>query len=165
MNIQKEFEVIRDIPYSIPLSASEENNSCSGKVIKLKKVLDSAGYESRYRVCEFRWSDLSIDKEVLSVLHEDLSTHVYLEVRFGDTWIDVDPTWDFGLSKTFLVNEWQTDGNMVIAVKQLKLYSHEQSKEIMENEDVEENKRDLEKNGKFYGALNRWFEEVRKGKK
>ncbi len=85
MNIIKEFEKIRDVPYRIPLSDSEVDNSCSGKSFRLKKILEKFGYPTRFQVCEFRWSDLHLPQELLLVPHSDISTHVYVETKVDDS--------------------------------------------------------------------------------
>lgn len=63
MNVIEEFKRIRDIPYSIPLSENEKDNSCSGKVVELKTTLEAAGYQTQFRVCDFRWSSLPLPKK------------------------------------------------------------------------------------------------------
>ena len=86
MNIREEFQKVRDIPYRIPLSIQEVDNSCSGKAERLFHILKDAGYEVHYRMCTFRWSDLNIPPNVSSIPHENESTHTYLEVKTGNGW-------------------------------------------------------------------------------
>lgn len=100
------FGRVRDIPYAIPLSPSEPDRCCSGKAKSLKAWLDMRGYDSRYRVCEFRWSDIGLPPEVLAVPHADDSTHVYVEVLVDGRWTILDPTWDSGLASVLPVTEW-----------------------------------------------------------
>lgn len=155
------FEHIRDIPYRIPLSDLEPNDSCSGKVMKLKQALDQAGFTTRYRVCDFRWSDLPLPDEVLCVPHSPAATHVYLEVHQDDKWIAIDPTWDMGLSSVFPIASWDGTSSTSIAVNPLKLYSDEESRIIMEEPNTVENAVDLKINRLFYQKLNDWLEEQR----
>lgn len=104
------FEAIRDIPYSIPLSISEMDHCCSGKHRRLKAQFEQTGIQTKWQVCRFKWSDMNLPEEVASVPHADDSTHVFLKVRIGSEWIDVDATWDLGIAingqfyKAF--NEW-----------------------------------------------------------
>lgn len=157
----KIFQQIRDVHYRIPLSESEPNNCCSGKALRLKEELEKAGYSARYRVCDFKWSDLSLPEEILLVPHNDLTQHVYLEVQKEGEWLDVDPTWDSGLHKILPISEWDGKSSTAIAVKPIKLYSHKKSMEIMEQPDPEEEKEVLKKNVDFYEAFNDWLERER----
>lgn len=161
MTIITAFNTIRDIPYRIPLSTAEEDNCCSGKARRFKKILEDAGYRARYRVCEFQWSDMELPESVRSVPHENQSTHVYLEVLINNQWIDVDPTWDCAIERILPVADWDGQTSTIIAVKSLQLFSHEESKKIMEEEDIEEVEEDLKKNGAFYKAFNEWLQNER----
>lgn len=161
MNIIQVFEHIRDAPYNIPLSETEVNNSCSSKAYRLHQALTQGGYSARYRVCDFAWSDLPISKTILSVPHVDQGMHVYLEVCIQDNWIDIDPTWDAQLRHVFTISEWDGVSSTHIAVKPLRLYSHEESTQIMEQPDLDKDKEDIQKNGAFYKALNIWLESQR----
>lgn len=161
MNIVHEFSTIRDIPYRIPLALHENNTCCSGKVAKLKSILDAHGLTTIYRVCEFRWSDLPLPKEVLEEPHEDVSTHVYLEVLIDENWIHIDPTWDSGLRSILPISEWDGKHSTQIAVRPTKVYSEEESKKIMMGEDPVAFETDMKTSGRFYKALNLYFEKVR----
>ena len=88
------YKNIRDIPYRIPLNINEEDNCCSGKMIRMKKFFDTHYYISRYRICRFRWSDIQLPEKILKIPHEDNSTHVYIELLINENWINIDPTWD-----------------------------------------------------------------------
>ena len=158
MNLIETFETIRDIPFRIPLNKSEEDNCCNGKVIRFKKILDKNRYESRYRVCEFYWSEVNLPKELLSIPHADLSTHVYLEIKIDGNWVNVDPTWDKGLKTILPVNEWDGKSNTAIAVKPTKIYDTEKSAEIMKDESNENLEKELKDSGEFFKALNEWLE-------
>lgn len=163
MDIVKTFEEIRDVPYRIPVAEGEVDNCCSGKVMRLKAALDKAGYKTRYRVCDFRWSDLPLPEEVSSVEHEDESTHVYLEVLMQNKWIDLDPTWDSGIQDVFPISYWDGVSSTPIAVPSVGLYSHEESRQIMEEPDTSDVEYDLKRNGDFYKALNEWLARKRAG--
>jgi len=155
------FYNVRDIPYRIPLSVGEEDHCCSGKSTLLKEQLEKLGYKVKFRVCSFKWSDMDLPEEVISVPHEDLSSHSYLEVLINGIWIIVDPTWDSGLKSIFTVNEWDGISNTEIAVKPIETFSTEKSSQIMANEDKQSIIADLQANGAFYQAFNDWLQQIR----
>lgn len=155
------FYTERDIPYQIPLSCNEIDHCCSGKHERLIRVFKSAGYESRYRVCWFRWSDLKLPAEVASVPHDDDCSHVYLEVKIGERWYIIDATWDPGLASVLPVNEWIDGADMVVAVPAIKILSPEASAEFMTKITVHDTEADLDKHREFYRALNNWLSEIR----
>jgi hypothetical protein len=161
MNIIEEFNKERDIPYRIPLSATEADNCCSGKTRRLKHILENSGYPTRYRVCKFKWSQLDLPTELTDIPHEDDCTHAYLEVLLDNEWVILDPTWDTKLKHMFNFNEWDGRSNTEIAVESLETYSPEESLQIMEDEDTTEIERDLTINGEFYKEYNNWLESVR----
>lgn len=161
MDVRQTFQSIRDLPYHIPLSPDEPDYCCNGKVRMLKQALDAAGYTTRYRVCDFVWSDLPLDPEVLAIPHDNQSTHVYLEVRHGKDWLNVDPTWDAGLHMIFPTTVWDGTTSTSIAVTPLHLYSDTESLQIMEHEDDGAAANDIRNNRAFYAALNAWLQTVR----
>lgn len=157
------FNSARDAHYKIPTTLTEEDNCCSGKHKKLHQLLQSINVKVRYRVCEFLWEDVNLPKEVEKIPHDDACTHTYLEVYnpHKEKWVVVDATWDRGLSNVFKINEWDGENDTAIAVKPTKIYSPEESKRFVENESVDDMKKDLGRNGKFYRAVNTWLETVR----
>jgi hypothetical protein len=158
MNLITAFEQERDLPYKIPLSMGERDACCSGKVRRLKRVFEDMGLEARYRVCSFRWSRMNLPDAVKNLAHEDLSSHVYLELKIGSTWKVVDPTWDGGLHGVFVVNTWNGELDTEIAVPVEECFSIEESERIMKQSFDE---KDIEKNGAFYRAFNKWLEIIR----
>lgn len=152
------FNSIRDIPYRIPLSPDEPDACCSGKAKALKSWLDEHGYESRYRVVDFRWSDMPLPPEVAGVPHADDSTHVYLEALLDGVWRDLDPTWDAGLAGTLPVAEWDGRTDTPVAVPIRSLRSHEESARIMSGGWDGD---DILANGEFYRAFDDWLVRVR----
>ena len=158
---RKAFEQIRDIPYRIPLSLSEEDHCCSGKHILLKARLETLGYTIRHRVCSFEWSSLSLPQEVMHVPHENPSTHSYLEFLHNGAWIPVDATWDTGISHILPVNNWDGMSATPIAVPVTSVFSPEKSTDIMTNENDQEILEDLAKNGNFYEKFNNWLQDSR----
>ncbi len=161
MNIIETFNTIRDVPYRIPLTSNEVDNCCSGKARMLKVYFDKEGYESRYRVCEFRWPALGLPQSILSVPHDDLSSHVYLEVKINDKWIDVDPTWDMAINSIFKSNQWDGKSNTTVAVPVISKYDDEKSDSIMSNETPEIIEKNLTVNGLFYRVFNDWLDQIR----
>ena len=157
--ITKVFNQVRDIPYKIPISLKELDFCCSGKHKILKNLLEKLGYKTRYRVVSFKWSSLKLPPKIFSVSHENFNTHVYLEVLINGKWLDMDVTWDSKLKSILPVNKW--GGKNIIAVPVLKKFSLKKSQKIMEDESKEEIIKDLKINGKFYQALNLWFEGIR----
>jgi hypothetical protein len=96
MDIVKEFINIRDIPYRIPLSLEEPDECCSGKADRLFNILKSAGYNVRHRLCTFKWNSLNLPKKLQNILHDNDSSHTFLEVEINGEWKIVDATWDMG---------------------------------------------------------------------
>lgn len=161
MSLLNEFRRIRDIPYSIPLTFDEEDRCCTGKAKQLLAFLHANHVEARYRVCTFKWSDMPLPVSVVAVPHEDASTHVYVEAKINNIWIDLDATWDSGLRSVLPVNDWDGHSSTAIAVPVQSLLSHEESTRIMAMESRESFDSDITVNGAFYQALNKWFANVR----
>lgn len=156
------FDTERNIPYRIPLTCEEKDHCCSGKHERLLAAFTDAGFEARYRVCWFRWSDLQISTDVASVPHEDDCTHVYLELKMSDVWKIVDATWDPGLASVLPVNEWVEGQDMQVAVPAVKTLSPEESDKYIRALTAHDAEIDMQKHRAFYQALNAWFERVRK---
>lgn len=161
LNLSEVFSRIRDIPYRIPLTSQEADLSCTGKHKQLKLVLEEAGFEVRWRVCTFKWSDLDLPTELMSTKHDDDSTHAYLEVLVNGVWKIVDATWDASLSRVLPVSEWDGESDTQIAVKCLSTYSPEESAKIIADESPEVIESDLETNGELYSAFNDWLKRER----
>lgn len=151
------FNQIRDIPYKIPTSIDEVDCCCSGKHVVLKKEFEKLGYECKYRVCSFKWSELNLPSELYEVPHQDDSTHVYLEIKINGEWKNIDATWDNGITKILPVNKWDGESDTRIAVPVIEFFSDEESDKIMTSEDAEVVEKDLKTNGEFYNAFNSWL--------
>lgn len=161
MSLPDSFQSIRDIPYKIPLTPNEEDTCCNGKHKKLKDLFAKQGFEARYRVGSFFWSSINLPREVSSVPHDDLSSHVWLEVLIDGEWVTVDAAWDIGLKNIFHVNEWDGKSDTEIAVKVLEIFSPEKSAEIMDGENNDDLLSDLKINGGFYKVFNEWLDKNR----
>ena len=163
MNIVEEFKKVRDIPYKIPLSSAERDDCCSGKADRLFRVFRENGYEVRYCVCTFKWSDLSLPSKLTQIPHDDECTHTYLEVKIDNRWIAVDASWDERLGDIFDINDWDGRSDTKIAVPIRECFSPELSAEYVQSSTtIEAIEEDLRKNGEFYQAFNRWLKEQRK---
>lgn len=155
------FETERDIPYCIPLSCDEKDHCCSGKHERLLKTFINTGIEARYRVCWFRWSDITLPLEIASIPHDDECSHVYLEVKVDDAWTIVDATWDPGLAPILPINEWTEGKDMIIAVPAIETLSPADSAALMAAITPHDVEADLEKHLPFYEAFNAWLEAIR----
>jgi hypothetical protein len=162
MDLVSVFNSIKDIPYRIPLKWGEEDNCCSGKHEKLFNLLTKKGYEVRYRVCVFLWSSLNLPPELEKIPHDKDCTHTYLEIKIDGDWKILDATWDSGLKNFFHINEWDGKANTEIAVKPTKIFTPQKSLEIVNNQNEEVIKKDLQVNGEFYKEFNKWLDENRK---
>lgn len=158
------FNRVRDIPYKIPLSTSEPDYCCSGKHKILFDLLKSLDLKVRYRVCEFLWNQFDLPEDVKNIPHEENCTHTYLEAYIPENnkWIIVDATWDKGLSDKFMINEWDGMNDTKNAIQPSKIYSPEESEKFVRTESKEDTEKDLEINGKFYDAFNKWLESLRR---
>ena len=160
-NITKIFNQVRHIPYSIPLSIKEKDCCCSGKHKILKQLLENLGYKVRYRVISFKWDSMNLPSELTNIPHQNISTHVYLEVLINNKWLDMDATWDIDLKNIFPINNWDGISNNIIAVPVLKKFSLKKSQEIMNSETEDEINKDLKINEKFYQNFNYWLQSIR----
>jgi hypothetical protein len=156
------FKFVRDIPYRIPTAIDEADYCCLGKHKILHVLLSSLGLQVRFRACAFLWSSLDLPEEVKRIPHKDVCIHRYVEVfnREQNKWIIVDATWDKGLSSKFKINEWDGKSDTELAVKPVKIYDENRSKEFIEI-DTKLIIEDLKANGEFYKAVNKWLESIR----
>jgi 8-oxo-dGTP diphosphatase len=165
MSIIEEINVIRDIPYRIPLAMQEEDHCCTGKHRRAKKVLESHGYSTRFRLGEFLWSGMSLPADLQRLPHEDLCQHAFLEFKQGnDEWSVLDITWDQPLLSVLPITSWDGTSSTQLAVPIYRWLSPEESERVMslEGEALRRaTEEDLQKNGMFYAALNAYLEGVR----
>lgn len=158
------FKFIRDIPYRIPLSRDEPNHCCEGKHTALYTLLEKTGLEVRPRICDTLWSDFDIlPKEIQNIPHENEGRHLYLEVKIDGKWHPIDASLDKGLESVISVLEWDGKTSTGICVKPRHIYSPQESLYGFYTElSAKDFRRDMRKNGKFYKAINDWFETIRK---
>jgi hypothetical protein len=160
-HIVETFRKIRDIPYSIPLSYGAEDRCCSGKHKQLLAMLEKEGYQLRWRICTFKWSNMKLPEELVAIPHQDDSSHAYLEIKIGEEWKKIDATWDKPLGRILPVNEWDRVSNTPIAVPFITTYSPEESLALITNETKEMIETDLANNGAFYKEFNEWLQQER----
>ena len=161
MDIISAFTSVRDMPYRIPLDLVEKDACCSGKHKILKDLFTEQGLDVRYRACSFLWNSVDLPSDVSSVPHDNLSSHVWLEVMMNGEWVTVDATWDIGIKNIFRVNEWDGKSSTETAVKPLEIFTPQKSIDIMNSESNEEVLNDLKINREFYRAFNNWLAKSR----
>jgi|MudIll2142460700_1097286.scaffolds.fasta_scaffold17571_4 hypothetical protein len=101
------FEHVRDLPYCYPASRdpievlTTGRGSCSGKHYLLGQLFRHLGLPVRHMLCTHRFNEspLPFPEEMQAVLrrNEIMDVHDYLQIAVGDSWIDVDATWELGL--------------------------------------------------------------------
>lgn len=161
------FRQIRDIPYRIALSLEEQDYCCATKPSMLATMLLSLGLETRRILCTFKWSDLGIPQDLLSLAPSSEDTHEYLEVLLPEKniWVKVDATWDSSLKEAgFKISDWDGLTSTVLGVQPVRTFSPKESAEIIKEEDEENpeiRKKYLEDNRKFFIALNKWMRSFR----
>jgi hypothetical protein len=156
----KAFNSIRDIPYKLAIKWGDENHACSGKSDMLLNKLTAMGEEMRYRICWFKWSTCDLPEEIIKIPHDDDCPHTYLEIKIGDEWKVLDPTWD-PMQTHFPFNEWDGQSATEIAVTPDRILSPEKSKEIVEGRTEAKFVENRQKNGEFFCAINEWLETFR----
>jgi len=158
MDIIQVFEKIRDLPFHCPESLEDKDYRCWGKTRILYAELRKMGFEVRFRVCEFKWAEQRIPKEITSKSPDEIGQHLFLEIKLSDNWIVLDCTNDSKLPK---FNKWDGKSNCEIAVKYAKMHTPEESQRL-EQIEHEEFKENFEKYKEFYIKTNEFFEKLRK---
>jgi len=98
--VRKVHYKIVDIEYSLSNSnrlINLNSASCTPKHIVLFDTFCKLGFETRFCVYKFQWSDFKLDfPQNISALIQNASSdyHTNLEIKIGDHWIMVDATWD-----------------------------------------------------------------------
>ncbi|HLC58032.1 MAG TPA: histidine phosphatase family protein [Candidatus Nanoarchaeia archaeon] len=156
--IIKIFERVRDEPLHIKERLRDKDNSCWEKHRRLKVLLEKRGYKVRFIACKFRWSNQGLPKEIIDIPHDDVDYHLCLGVRIHGGGHIVDASND---SRLYHYNKWDGETSCKIAVKPDENFSYKESEEIEKSERKNFKER-LKKNKRFYKALNKYFEEIRK---
>jgi len=101
---------------------------------------------------------------VKNIIHDKDCTHTWIEIYLNNKWIKLDPSWDNKLESILPIAQFDGENDTILAVKIEEYFSPEKSKEIVINQKKEGSKEireDLERNGKFYKALNEYLKKVR----
>lgn len=154
----KKFYEIRDIPYHISLSG-EAKHCCEGKSKLLAECLMSLGYITFIRAGLFRWFDLKLPKSLNHIKHDDVCTHVFLEIEnLEKESVFVDSTWNSGLKEAgFLISEWNGKSSTELAIPCFKIFSRMESKDHLDSFEYRDNK--------FYKAFNEYCDSFREKEK
>lgn len=161
------FRIVRDIPYRIALAEGEQDYCCATKPMILDRLLSTLGLRCRHILCSFRWEDLNLPRHLVTLTHDEIDTHEYLEVLVPETqaWLKVDPNWDIWIrSPSIPIAQWDGLHDTILAVKPLETYSPEKSANLIAEEDQadpEARSAYLKKNAKFFRELNRWLQSQR----
>lgn len=149
-------------PYSLPLELcnADVGSSCLGKHYRLKKAIEEIGILTRWVEGTFRWDDLPIPKDILTLPHEDPAYHVWLEIFIDNEWRVVDVSWDEKLSSVLPANKWSYPLNMKIAVPVIELVPKEKIEITFSP--LPEWQEEIEYNKKFFMAVNEWMESIRR---
>lgn len=158
------FKIVRDIPYYIAVG-NEQGYQCVTKPEILDRLLRTIGLKSRHIICEFRWKDLGLPKEILKLPHEDPETHEYLELWIPERkrWVKVDPNWDSRIQYLKIpISEWDGLNDTKLAVTPIETLSPEESTAFITQDTGREMEKYMERNREFFIALNKWLESIRK---
>lgn len=161
------FNQERDIPYRIELDPNNLElqtwNDCIGKAIRLQQQLQDIGIDTKFGLCNFRWSDLDLPYYLLKVPHNDNGRHVFPVYKYVDAetglveWRILDPTWNPGVRRSLKSNSWDgIHGTAcgVIPISTIEIVdpsSEEANTKVFDTSWVAG---DLEENGTFYYGLN-----------
>lgn len=164
-NSIKIFNEIRDIPFRIPMSATESLFDCAGKSILLRKKLEDLGIKARLAVCFFYWNDLNLPKDIKEIPHDRDCTHTFVEAFINEKWVKLDPSWDSALSKIFDIANFDGENSTDLAVRAIGFFDPEISALMIKKQTenyLEFVASDLARNEQFYEAVNNYLEAVRK---
>ncbi len=161
------FEFIKNIPYRVGLHANEPTYTCETKSRMLERILAGLGLKSRQMLCNFSWQETSLPPEVLSCPHQDICLHQYMQVLIPESgaWVNVDPTWDYGLAALGLpIATWDGLHETALAVQPHKIFSEEEAQKLFASfADLEQADAYMKKHEVFFHAMNECFEQARYG--
>ncbi len=157
MALIEAFNSVRNIVYHCPESRRDVDARCWGKQRMLFKKIKKLGYKVRYRVCEFKWRELKLPKEITDKAPKKTDYHLYLEIEIDGKWTKVDASDDPGLGLV----EWDGKHDTKLSVKCLKVLSPEESAKV-ESDEKENYDKILKEYREFYIAINRFLERIRK---
>ncbi len=95
------FELVRRAPYRLTAWTGDPDSlfnagkgDCRHKAAAGRRLLNELGFQARQVMVVFDWANLPIPPEILKILPDTKSFHDSVEVRLGDRWVIMDPTWD-----------------------------------------------------------------------
>lgn len=151
------FNDTRDIPYYCPEFINNIDNRCWGKHRILYKKFLELGFEVRYRVCSFKWSEQRIPEDIVKLAPTDLDYHLFLEIRINNKWVILDCSND---SKLPSYNVWNVKDDCKLAVNHNELLSVEKSIEFERDEKLNF-KQNFNKYKEFNIKINKFFNKIR----
>jgi len=116
------FEQVRNIPYKLGLDGdpnklvSEGVGNCTRKHLYLLPRLGQLGYKIDIGIAVFDWRQLSIPKEIVSLLNDPIQTHMFLFVDGNP----IDATWPPYLPG-FSSDQWDGVNSTSLGVTALKV--------------------------------------------
>lgn len=157
------FNIVRDIPYHIPLTAEEQNNTCHTKAKLLHELLSAYRYTARIRVCSFLWKE-TVPEKFHHLIKQEQEYHSFVEMLINDKWIVLDASFDRSLKKLSVpVNEWDGKADTKIAVKVKEILAPNKAEKICKEYcDPLQMQKSCHKNKELYEALNQIYEQTRK---
>lgn len=149
----KLFKAIRDIPYYI--SNQDKDASCRAKAKLLGDLLTRTSLKCKIIRGTAKWADLGLPKKILNLGKRLEFDHFFVKVYIPERkkWVNVDATWDIGLKKKFIINEWNGLSNTSLACP-IKIT------EELKPFDLEF--RNFNPKDKFTKALNNWYANLRR---
>jgi hypothetical protein len=156
------FNLVRDIPYNIPLKNSDIGYACHGKSVLLYDLLRTYGYTVRFRACNFRWDENIRNESITRLIKKNDAQHTYVEIKVKNNWCVLDASFDTGLKKRLPVNYWDGKTDTKLQVKQYKILTVKESDKILKTVrdpilDVKMHK----KNYELYKMLNSIYTNIR----
>lgn len=158
MDLISIFNSVRDIPFKLPESLEEENNTCWGKHRKLFLLLNQAGQKVRFRVCEFNWKEQKLPEEITNLPHKEQEYHLFLELNVNDKWLVIDCTMDSKLPK---FNTWDGKSDCNLGVKPTKIFTPLESS-FLEKQEPFKFPEIFRQNKEFFKQLNKFYDSLRK---
>ena len=153
----KTFEEIQARPFGISLDSKTPCNNCFYKGKELLERLGILGYTVRGRISETYWDEKIFDKQITSLLPEDiLVTHFFVEIYEDGVWRALDPSYQPSLEKYGLtIGSWN-NGKTCFPIT--KLYTQEESIEYQKQWFSPENDF-FERGLPCWKALQKWFKD------
>jgi hypothetical protein len=137
---------------------TDKDYRCWGKNRVLYDKIKKAGFDVRFKVCDFNWNEQRFPPEIISLAPSKQDKHLFLEINLKNKWIVLDASND---SKLPSFNKWDGNSDCKIEVKYSNILSPEESV-ILEKQERKQFKETFEKNKEFYKAINIFLGKIRK---